>query len=97
MRTPLQELSGGVFVDAKRGPTGALHAVSPGADPFGARRSACKLIGRFMPPGDAFETFPESDEPGTIPRCEKCTFADAEQVTRTLGFQHSDPKKGADR
>lgn len=47
-----------------------LHAVSSGTDRYGARRTACGLVGRFLPV-DQWEPFPLD---GGL-RCEKCADA----------------------
>lgn len=44
-----------------------LHAVGP-TDRFGARRSACGLIGRFLPAPSGWEPFPSSG----ADRCGPC-------------------------
>lgn len=85
----IHDLAGGVFVDAKRGPTDKLHAHSWKPDGYGARTAACGLVGRFVPPFGFpdFTAFPKLDEAtdATPPRCEKCLLANATYVVKAGG------------
>lgn len=82
----IHDLGGGVYVDVKRGPQPALHAVAWNVDEWGARRAACGLTGRFVPPfgHTDFPRFPKLEETNsaTPPRCERCLMASATDVIK---------------
>jgi len=81
------DLVAGVHVPGRgRRRDDAAHAVGPKCDRYGARYSACGIVGRFVElDRDGFTPYPDRPVAGLI-RCDKCVASGRFERERASAF-----------